>query len=107
MVTEMLLKDGPTVVARMGPVRDSQRISTGPASNPLPETATRLPAAPSFGFTLKLPCGTHAHANDTTASMTAGAATLPSKIRRDNNIPLPSIVPVRVPSRVPSGGECS
>lgn len=105
MVTEMLLKDGPEVVARMGPVRDSQRISTGPVSNPLPETATWLPAAPSLGFTLKLPCGTHAHANDTIASMTAGAATLPSKIRRDN-IPLPSIVPVRVPSGT-SGSECS
>jgi len=98
MVTEMLLKDGPTVVARRGPVRDSQRISTGPVSNPLPETATRLPAAPSLGFTLNLPCGTHAHANDTTASTTAGVATLPSKIRRDN-IPLPSIVPVQVALR--------
>lgn len=88
MVTETLLKDGPVAVASSGPVRDSQRISTGPDSNPLPEAATWLPAAPWFGFMLKLPCGTHAHASDTAASATAGAAMLPSKIRRDN-IPLP------------------
>ncbi len=84
MVTEMLLKDGPEAVASIGPVRDSQRISTGPDSNPLPEAAIWVPAAPWPGLTLKLPCGTHAHANDTAAKTTAGAAMLPSKIRRDN-----------------------
>ncbi len=103
MVTERLLKDGPVAVASSGPVRDCQRISTGPDSNPLPEAVTWLPAAPWFGFTAKLPCGTHAHANDTAANTTAGAAMLPSKTRRDNiNAPLNNSL-----SKWCSGNECS